>query len=1302
MKKLNYYLFCLFVLNVMFSFSLNEKVNGQTVIVKLSPAPQGKLGIADLWNVSLTNISNETYEIYLFGTLTEKSDGLIATATTTSFDLKKGTRKIKASDFPTTPDVTYPSGNPKYKKALVMTGSLPQGEYEYCVYARLKSNNNGIGSDCLEQVLEDMRIISLMSPSDGEKIDPKIPLTFTWMSPPLPKNTYYTLKVVEVRAGQSPEIAFKLNTSWFEKTDIKTNSFSYPKVAKPFETGNKYAWGVSFGGITSEIFTLEISELEQTGPVIISLIPTGNCCYKMNVWQGTGGYFSSFKFMSSNIASANSEPGYSIINQNLPTDFVLKTNNSSPFPIGNISFVGTVCFNSSSSPIPITIGWSTNNGETYTNQFDTTITCSSEICDNFNDNNSNDWTMINTIGTIDNPGLDKTDFLRVNDQPNGSYIFNSVDYSGNWNAYIGKCLSWDYKVFNDGNADATVPIHPYVYIYSGPAAAPNLMACFVSTTTVNENTGWVHVSAPIALCTGGIMPEGWTMSIGSGCGDWANLLLNVTGVRFSVDLGSSFQTEDQGFDNVCIMDCQCECCEFITNCSFEQTNSVPTPGTDGIISLPGWVQGQGSISTGSSTNTPDIFTMVPDNITDNLLGPITPYDGNNCAGISVGYIDNQFNTESFAAVLTGVTSSNTYKLTAKMKIGMARTAAADIEVWLYSTTEPDVNKKWQSIGWMTIWDNSQWVTFEKSVNPKPGVNWDRLVIKGYKGAEIYGLSYVFIDCINFCIGPPCYDAKANVDIPNRICYEDLKYLDFSTCKNETFYMVGITETTIDNVDFGPNVVKWFPGEAGTFDLINFAAPTLTFVRGHYYHLTLAVSNPCTQWEPYWQTFYVDSCFCKSCPTGSTQGPNLVVNGDFMLGGPLSSPSSSDFSWKAPPGALTQGEYSIRNSNNLNNSKWACTDHTGVNGYFFVCDNTPYVQSSPNEKIAWRQSVSVTSGKQYIFCAWVKNIVTSNYYDPIINIKINGNYTPMIITLPETSAPDDGWRAISAYYTATSTGNINLEIYSSRNKAVGDDFALDDISFFECTTPAQDCHCDILIPPKVIKVTPGSGTTTTLNCQQYYTLYGSNPTLNFEGWQWTCSPPSFLSSGRWEVYSGYITPGNLISGGPGLNLGKNFSYDFINQVTAYSVKFYSMCCDNVCDTCSVIIKRNLNECLCNGDWNSTNTVTYYRPKITEPQQISSVCGNNMISNNVLFGSQMTFQISPYTCLGSCTTMYQWVVMRMPGSIIEYLSPVEYGYGNPISFIYFPQMPDQKYIMGIVPICGQSKCDTCWFGFHTANP
>ncbi|HEY5536897.1 MAG TPA: hypothetical protein VIL99_18420 [Ignavibacteria bacterium] len=264
MRNLNRYLLSLFVLTVLFSFSLNEKTYGQTVIVKLSPAPQGKLGIADLWNVSLTNISNETYEIYLFGTLTEKSDGLIATATTTSFDLKKGTRKIKASDFPATPDVTYPSGNPKYKESLIRTGSLPPGDYEYCVYARLKSNNNGIGSDCLEQILEDMRIISLMSPSDGEKIDPKIPLTFTWMSPPLPKNTYYTLKIVEVRAGQSPEMAFKLNTSWFEKTDIKTNSFSYPKVAKPFETGNKYAWGVSFGGITSEIFTLEISNIHDS------------------------------------------------------------------------------------------------------------------------------------------------------------------------------------------------------------------------------------------------------------------------------------------------------------------------------------------------------------------------------------------------------------------------------------------------------------------------------------------------------------------------------------------------------------------------------------------------------------------------------------------------------------------------------------------------------------------------------------------------------------------------------------------------------------------------------------------------------------------------------------------------------------------------------------------------------------------------------------------------------------------------------------------------------------------------------
>ena len=257
---------------------------GQTVIVKLSPAPQGKLGVADLWNVSLTNASNETYEIYLYGTLTEKSEGLIATATTSSFDLKKGTRKIKASDFPATPDVTYPGGNPKYKKALVMTGSLPPGEYEYCVYAKLKKNNQDMGSDCLEQIIPDMEMINLISPADNEELDSKIPVVFTWMSSKPKPAAKYTLKIVEILSGQTPENAMKQNNAFFIKDNITATTFFYPPTAAKFTEGKKYAIRVISGEIFSDIINIKI---KQTNEIDSSLCTSSKLCPEImaQVWK---------------------------------------------------------------------------------------------------------------------------------------------------------------------------------------------------------------------------------------------------------------------------------------------------------------------------------------------------------------------------------------------------------------------------------------------------------------------------------------------------------------------------------------------------------------------------------------------------------------------------------------------------------------------------------------------------------------------------------------------------------------------------------------------------------------------------------------------------------------------------------------------------------------------------------------------------------------------------------------------------------------------------------------------------------
>ncbi|GEM_PF-4007611 len=255
MKKFNFFLAVFISIVISFSFITNEKAYGQKITIKLTQPPPGKLGVVDLLKTTITNTTEETYRVYFYGTLTEKKAGLIATATTVDIEIKPGIKNMKASDFPTQSDVSYPNSNPKYKEALIKTGNVPPGDYEYCIYAKLKKNNEELGNDCLEQIIEKTGIISLISPNNEEEITPEQPLRFAWMSTNRLKGTLNTFKIVEVTKGQSPEVAMKQNTIFFQKNDLKSPFFIYPSTAPKFSKDKKYAWNIKVGEMESEVWT---------------------------------------------------------------------------------------------------------------------------------------------------------------------------------------------------------------------------------------------------------------------------------------------------------------------------------------------------------------------------------------------------------------------------------------------------------------------------------------------------------------------------------------------------------------------------------------------------------------------------------------------------------------------------------------------------------------------------------------------------------------------------------------------------------------------------------------------------------------------------------------------------------------------------------------------------------------------------------------------------------------------------------------------------------------------------------------
>ena len=274
---------------------ITSAVQSQTSIqVKLQQPPPNQLSIADLYNIELNNASNSDVEFYLYGTLNESRAGLIASATTIPIKLKaKERRRFKASDLPKTPEVSYPSRDNRYKEALMRKGSLPDGNYTICVYAKQTGTNDELGSDCKDneiKILQETEITLLM-PENNSEIEQTRGLNFIW--------TVFggqtgacKIKIVEIKGDESPDNAFKGNKPFFESDSIpgKTTTYQVPASGPKFVPGKKYAWRVSMGKYNSEVSSFmiakEIKIQQETGNCSYQIIQKeGNCCWVVKTTQ---------------------------------------------------------------------------------------------------------------------------------------------------------------------------------------------------------------------------------------------------------------------------------------------------------------------------------------------------------------------------------------------------------------------------------------------------------------------------------------------------------------------------------------------------------------------------------------------------------------------------------------------------------------------------------------------------------------------------------------------------------------------------------------------------------------------------------------------------------------------------------------------------------------------------------------------------------------------------------------------------------------------------------------------------------
>jgi len=167
------------------------------------------------------------------------------------FTVKPGRTNYTYNDF-SGAEVKYNNG--KYKEIILRTGNAPEGSYTICVTAFEESGEIAGMENCITQTVQQMGSITLILPENGAELDPDtLPgLVFSWT--PLPKGGPYSLRIVELKGDQSPDVAIKENRPILDVDGIKTTTYHVaPSQVKVIVMGMKYAWQVTSGDVVSEV-----------------------------------------------------------------------------------------------------------------------------------------------------------------------------------------------------------------------------------------------------------------------------------------------------------------------------------------------------------------------------------------------------------------------------------------------------------------------------------------------------------------------------------------------------------------------------------------------------------------------------------------------------------------------------------------------------------------------------------------------------------------------------------------------------------------------------------------------------------------------------------------------------------------------------------------------------------------------------------------------------------------------------------------------------------------------------------------
>ncbi len=188
------------------------------------------------------------------------------------------------------------------------------------------------------------------------------------------------------------------------------------------------------------------------------------------------------------------------------------------------------------------------------------------------------------------------------------------------------------------------------------------------------------------------------------------------------------------------------------------------------------------------------------------------------------------------------------------------------------------------------------------------------------------------------------------------------------------------------------------------------------------------------------------------------GNNLVTNGDFEQG---NTGFSSAYHYFAPAGlGFNQGDIKVTNNPNLHNTGFStCGDHTSGSGNFLLVDGACGTNGVASGTQFWCQTIPVTPNTDYAFSAWLTN-VANNSVSSTLNFSINGN---SIGTPAATNTTACVWSEFYVIWNSGAATSANICIAEGTGVCSGNDFAVDDISFYQICQVADSVTVQVSNP-----------------------------------------------------------------------------------------------------------------------------------------------------------------------------------------------------------------------------------------------